>query len=359
MGRASASDDTAAPSSPRTSSPLSLFARPSSSNTPRSAHHARSASLSTLHMPSSFSLALASPSSPTPKNKSPAQPSPAPPSNSKWRPSILDHFSHSSQSSFVPPEATYTPPRPSLSSGETSMSGNSTTKTATTMDSDMPPTPSRPSFLESLRSKNRSSLSIFKSQVGSSTSICSPSRGNFDDIPEAGPSSANPSGLLSPTDPRRMSPFAYSSRGQYDNLLDDDEDLDCDQQHYVASQALPPPTLPTHHKRESARSSISFSSHFGSIGSKAQRRKKRLVISGVGVHETRKFEGVKRWCENFGEIRQITRVANGDLHIDFRRPEVADTVRNPHSSLYARRCTVASPPGSCYHQAGLALIVAP
>jgi hypothetical protein len=92
-----------------------------------------------------------------------------------------------------------------------------------------------------------------------------------------------------------MSP--YVSRGQYDNLLDDDDDLD---EHYV-----PPPPLPTHYKRESGRSSISFSSpnstfsrvNLGSLGSRAQKKRKRLVISGVGVHETRKFEGVKQWCE--------------------------------------------------------------
>ncbi|KAJ3540319.1 hypothetical protein NMY22_g4350 [Coprinellus aureogranulatus] len=197
------------------------------------------------------------------------------------------------------------------------------------VDSDMPSTPSRPSFLESIRSKNRSSLSIFKSHVSSTSSICSPSRANFDDIHEAGPSPAdgNPR-ALSPTDstlPRRMSP--YASRGQYDNLLDDDEDLDV---HYV-----PPPPLPAHYKRESARSSISFSSpsntfsrvNLGSLGSKAQRKKKRLVISGVGVHETRKFEGVKQWCE-------ITRVANGDLHIDFRLPEVADTVCRVRAKVF-------------------------
>jgi hypothetical protein len=30
--------------------------------------------------------------------------------------------------------------------------------------------------------------------------------------------------------------------------------------------------------------------------------------------------------QNFGEIRQIVRMNNGDLHIDFRDAEVADTV---------------------------------
>ena len=30
--------------------------------------------------------------------------------------------------------------------------------------------------------------------------------------------------------------------------------------------------------------------------------------------------------QSFGEVREITRVPNGDLHIDFRDSEVADTV---------------------------------
>jgi len=64
----------------------------------------------------------------------------------------------------------------------------------------------------------------------------------------------------------------------------------------------------------------------GSMKVPNHKRKRKLVISGVGVHETRKFEGVKGWCEGFGEIRQITRVPNGDLHIEFRSADVADTV---------------------------------
>ncbi|KAF6766620.1 hypothetical protein DFP72DRAFT_985609 [Ephemerocybe angulata] len=302
IGLTSTPDDTPTTPSPRTSSRLTCTLPTPDTASPST--HTRSASLSTLHMPVS----------PTPKSPTPS---------SKWRPTILGHFSHSSQASIIPPlDTTYTPPRPSLSSGDTCISGTpSASQTATSADSDMPLTPSRPSFLESIRSKNRSSLSIFKSHSPStpSSSICSPSRPNFHDINEEGPSSTScfSTGGDS-TLPRRV-PFAPKPGGQYDNLLDDEEDLDV----YV-----PPPP-----KRESARSSISFSStasfsrvSFGSLGSKHQKKRKRLVISGVGVHETRKFEGVKRWCETFGEIRQITRVANGDLHIDFRRPDVADTV---------------------------------
>lgn len=31
--------------------------------------------------------------------------------------------------------------------------------------------------------------------------------------------------------------------------------------------------------------------------------------------------------QSFGELKNITRVQNGDIHVDFRLAEVADTVR--------------------------------
>ncbi|KAJ2914297.1 hypothetical protein MD484_g6125, partial [Candolleomyces efflorescens] len=318
IGLTSASDDNTTTPSPRTSSRMSLFARSSRQSSTNLAplnttpsYHARSTSLSTLDM---------TPTSPTIKSPS-----------SKWRPSVLGHFSQPSTSSVVPADSpadtVYTPPRPSLSSGDTYISGNSASQTTTTIDSEPPSTPSKPSFLESIRSKNRSSLSIFKPTHGfaSSSSLWSPSRPHFEDLHEEG----TPDDHLStggPSSPCRPS-VVPKPEGQYDNLLDDDDDLE----NYV-----PPPT-----KRESALSSISFSSNntfsrvsFSSLASKHHRKKKRLVISGVGVHETRKFEGVKRWCETFGEIRQITRVANGDLHIDFRLAEVADTVCRVRAKVF-------------------------
>ena len=35
---------------------------------------------------------------------------------------------------------------------------------------------------------------------------------------------------------------------------------------------------------------------FASLSSR-QRKKKKLVISGIGFNESKKFDGVKRWCE--------------------------------------------------------------
>ncbi|KAI5121166.1 hypothetical protein M0805_007163 [Coniferiporia weirii] len=60
-------------------------------------------------------------------------------------------------------------------------------------------------------------------------------------------------------------------------------------------------------------------------GSSSAKRKK-LVVSGIERDDTAAVEGLRRWCERFGELRQITRMPNGDLLIDFKRADVADTV---------------------------------
>ncbi|KAH9954410.1 hypothetical protein BC827DRAFT_1143858 [Russula dissimulans] len=56
------------------------------------------------------------------------------------------------------------------------------------------------------------------------------------------------------------------------------------------------------------------------------KRKKKLVVSGIAKGDQARLEAVRKWCESFGEVSQITRMPNGDLHIDFRKAEVADTV---------------------------------
>lgn len=38
--------------------------------------------------------------------------------------------------------------------------------------------------------------------------------------------------------------------------------------------------------------------------------------------------------QRFGELNQITRMPNGDLHVDFQRSEVADTVCRLHARVH-------------------------
>ncbi|PCH34011.1 hypothetical protein WOLCODRAFT_135447 [Wolfiporia cocos MD-104 SS10] len=71
------------------------------------------------------------------------------------------------------------------------------------------------------------------------------------------------------------------------------------------------------------------------LGSPRRAKKKRkLVISGIPAGDERRFAAVKQWCESFGEINQIVRVPNGDLHVDFRKAEVADTVCRLQARVY-------------------------
>lgn len=74
-----------------------------------------------------------------------------------------------------------------------------------------------------------------------------------------------------------------------------------------------------------------------------RKRKRKLVISGIPPGDSRRYDHIRLWCEvrlrhalystpadpaaqSFGDLNQITRVPNGDLHVDFRSSEVADTV---------------------------------
>jgi len=77
------------------------------------------------------------------------------------------------------------------------------------------------------------------------------------------------------------------------------------------------------------------------IGVRRKTRRKRLVIGGISLNDVRRYEAAKRWCESFGEIGSITRGPNGDILVDFRKAEVADTV----CRVQARVCIAGV--GSC------------
>ncbi|KAF8189358.1 hypothetical protein BJ912DRAFT_379366 [Pholiota molesta] len=64
--------------------------------------------------------------------------------------------------------------------------------------------------------------------------------------------------------------------------------------------------------------------HGGLLGKKKPKRK--LVISGVAPENVRGYEAVKRWCEAFGEVREMTRASNGKLYVDFKKASVAETL---------------------------------
>ncbi|KAJ3488203.1 hypothetical protein NLI96_g3035 [Meripilus lineatus] len=70
------------------------------------------------------------------------------------------------------------------------------------------------------------------------------------------------------------------------------------------------------------------------LGSPKRKKKRKLIISGIPLHDEKRYEGVRKWCEGFGEVNTITRNSNGDLHVDFRRAEVAETVCRLHARVF-------------------------
>ncbi|KAI0778324.1 hypothetical protein BD413DRAFT_465897 [Trametes elegans] len=193
----------------------------------------------------------------------------SPPKTTAWkfkRPSVADHFSPAPEEEPEPVHA----PRPSTSSSVTH-SGSSTVYTRTSSDAP------RKMHFGSIRS--HSSATIF---------------------------SASPSLWSLPTDASHI------------NDLPDCEKVLARDRHLSGPEgAVWKPVS-------------SAGAHFGSVtnilATPRARRKRKLIISGIPPHDERRFEGVRKWCESFGELSSITRAPNGDLHVDFRKAEVADTV---------------------------------
>ncbi|KAF9481657.1 hypothetical protein BDN70DRAFT_510758 [Pholiota conissans] len=290
------------PRTPRSSTGPSVVAEATATLT---AQHARSSSLSTLSCSAS--------QQPTPKS-----PPPAPSSSSKWRPTVLGHFNQSSTSqiSIGTSEANYTPSRPSVSSGDT-YATSTASRTTTIFESNIPSTPSKLSLFDSLRLRTSRSP---RSASASTFSVASTSSVRLSTSASTQEGSCSKNSVAS-----RRIPFAPLSTNSTLDNVDDEEDLD------------PPPTY-RFNKHEPMASYSSNSTlkrvKFSSLGSRTGRKKKKLIISGIGVAEVRKFEGIKRWCESFGDIRQINRMPNGDLQIDFRDPEVADTVCRVRAKVF-------------------------
>ncbi|KAG6877872.1 hypothetical protein C0993_002873 [Termitomyces sp. T159_Od127] len=210
----------------------------------------------------------------------------------KNRPSILGHFASASASqASVPSDTAYTPSRPSISSGDTYISGTPTT------ESDLPMTPSRLNFIDSIRYRTKSSGGVFASasaifssgslslkKTGSSDGHNNDLTGAFDgaNITTQRSQSTRISLAQKPT-----SKLANSSVGPL-------EDKDEDTRHPLKPPVLQPdPTQP--HVAYSSGASLP---RVGLAALSARyKKKKKLVVRGVGPTEFRKFEGVKQWCE--------------------------------------------------------------
>ncbi|KAJ7675394.1 hypothetical protein B0H17DRAFT_1140317 [Mycena rosella] len=298
---------TSSGTTPRTPSRGLFFPRAPRSST-GSAHvqHTRSSSLSTLNILGENN-SLPPPSTP----------------KSRWRPSVLGHFGMSpSQASVVPADTLHTRSRPSISSNHTY-----TTTTLTTTDSDMPATPPQSSGAESSRARSRSYGSMLQSaDNASSFSFWSGTSPSYLDILERSPlGSTRATSTMSCEGYIGMPPRVPFGPKPGSRLATSNKD---------------PAPRPVKQGPEVAYSSETKSRtlprvSFASLGTRAK-RKKKLVISGIAAGDTRKFDAAKRWCESFGEVSQITRMPNDDLHVHFRNAEVADTVCRVRAKVYIR-----------------------
>ena len=193
----------------------------------------------------------------------------SPRTSSKWRPSVLGHFYQPSvsQSSVVISETQSTPSRPSISSDTCS-----TSRTATTIESNVLSTPPKILAQDPLGYTSPTAASILP--TASRSSIWLPGHG-----------------LDSSSHGAHCQTFSQHRTTFTPELNESEDDIDS-----------PLSFRARHH--DTIRASIPYSStgtlprvKFSSLNTRSHRKKKKLVISGVGVDDSQKFEGIKCWCE--------------------------------------------------------------
>ena len=291
------------------SSRLSLFRTPrQSTSTARTiGRHNKSSSLSTLNLTprgisSDDSVRVSASVSPS----------------WRWRASVRSHFS----SSPAPPKIQVfnSEPRPSMSSTNTYSSA--LTPPTTYPDEDVDFLSTSPKLLppNSARSRAKSPVRpLFRNDTGTA-SVPSLYSGptSVSHTPEiSGSTSAlahKESAIRIPFSPKPIHTQLSSTSSEDDETQTPIDNL----------PQLPKIVYPSIGKGSTSRLSLSSLSSLSSP--RAEKRKKKLVVSGIGVNDTQKLEAMTRWCESFGEVTQILRLPNGDLHVHFRKADVAETV---------------------------------
>ncbi|KAG7098945.1 hypothetical protein E1B28_000835 [Marasmius oreades] len=289
------------PSTPNRQSPSRIpflgFGTPTGRNHMPKQHN-RSSSLSTLNT-STAATSIPDLSPPT-----------------RWRPSVLGFFSSptTSQVSVLQSDTLCAPSRPSMSSSNTATTTNSHSTVVASEEHNPPSTHYKPqaskTLVSSIRLRRRSHGNL-KNTSSDNFGTSSPQKASSLRVPFATKGGSLVTGNLPTND-----------------LLEDDEDED-DEECYATTR--PGLTRPQIAFAASTKTIPRVS--FASLSSRNQ-KKKKLVVSGIATNDVRKFEGAKRWCESFGEVSQIVRMPNGDLHVHFRSAEVADTVCRLRAKVY-------------------------
>ncbi|KAJ7109994.1 hypothetical protein C8R44DRAFT_269599 [Mycena epipterygia] len=191
----------------------------------------------------------------------------------------------------------------------------------------MPITPPQSSAAESVRARSRSYGSMLQAaENASSFSVWNPSYLDIGEFPRSPLGSTRATSTMSCDGYIGMPPRVPLGPKPGSRLATSNKD---------------PGTNGNRPVKQDNRPEIAYSSEskgrtlprvsFSSLGTRGK-RKKKLVISGIAAGDTRKFEAAKRWCESFGEVSQITRMPNDDLHVHYRNADVADTVRIPRNA---------------------------
>jgi hypothetical protein len=285
----------------RNSSRLSLFRSPRlSTSTARSiGGHNKSSSLSTLNLaPQGIS------SDDSVRDTSSVSPS------WRWRPSVRGHSSSSSTVPHIYPF--HSESRRSISSTNTYSSALTPPTTHPDEDPDLLSVPSNTAHLNSIRSRGKSPNRVLFRNEMSTASVPSLWSGptSVSHTPEA---SGSTSALVHKESAIRI---PFSPKGKHAELTptcnEDDavENISHGRQIVYASAG----------KGSASRVSLS------SLSSARDKHKKKLIVSGIGMNDTQRLQAMKKWCESFGEVTQIMRMPNGDLHVHFRKAEAAETV---------------------------------
>jgi len=289
-------------SASRNSSRLSLFRSPrqSSSTTRSIGRHNKSSSLSTLNL-----------SPPGISSDSSVQGTASPSPSWKWRPSLRGHFS--SFSTVSQTHAHNSDSRPSTSSTNTYSSV--LTPPTTQQDEDPDFLSTNAINLNSARSRGKSPVHpLFRNETGTASA---PSLWSGPTSVSHTPETSGSTSALVHKESAIRIPFSPQNKPTWLTPTSTEDDTRTPVEN---TPQVPQIVYPDATKGSTSRVSLS------SLSSPRDKRKKKLVVSGIGVNEVGKLEAMKKWCESFGEVTQINRMPNGDLHVHFRKAEVAETV---------------------------------
>jgi hypothetical protein len=264
-----------ASSTSRSPSRLSMFQRSSRATSNSGASNACNHNRSLSHQTSD----------PVPESRPEERCMPSSSSSWRWRPSVLGHFSSLSDS------GARSCSRDSPSSSRPSMSSTTTSSSYATQSNNiiyregaslLPSTSQKSHFLGSLRSRSHkavtSSLSLFKSDTSSHSSPTLLS------LPASEPQLSQPSSFPSPL-ARKSSTirlrFSPKSKAPSNSILP----------HILVEEQGTQPRVVYTGKSHTPRLSLS------SIGSQSRSTKKKLVISGIPLDDTRRLDAVQKWCQ--------------------------------------------------------------